>query len=268
MSINCTEKLGSPTISRGQGATATLKFIIMDDAGADITESEALSALASESPLTYSWMIRKTYSVSVITEDKIWLGTCVYSADAPDTDNYTTSFSTTGKTERITQSLSTASYALSGWTAPDYGGAIGVTPNGVEGVDAVVPAFVFSETHYFDTSIEALTLRDLTGTVNADVFRDFDPGEVLFEGAEANYRSDLAKWEVVFYFRAGKNRTAANGNALTIGSITNIDKKAWDYLWVRYEPTNDATAGCIVQTPVAVFVETVYESGDFSLLGI
>jgi hypothetical protein len=33
--------------------------------------------------------------------------------------------------------------------APDFGGAIGVTADGVEGVDITVPVFQFSETHYF-----------------------------------------------------------------------------------------------------------------------
>ncbi len=39
-------------------------------------------------------------------------------------------------------------------------------------------------------------------------------------------------------------------------------------MWVRYEDSEDATAKALVKKPVAVYVEKVYEYGDFSGLGI
>ena len=64
-------------------------------------------------------------------------------------------------------------------------------------------------------------------------------------------------------FAASPNRTG-----ITIGDISGIDKKGHEYLWVRYEDAEDASAKMIVKRPAAVCVEKVYEEGDFGLLGI
>ncbi|MCK4625174.1 MAG: hypothetical protein KAV00_07685, partial [Phycisphaerae bacterium] len=55
---------------------------------------------------------------------------------------------------------------------------------------------------------------------------------------------------------------------LTVGDIVNINKKGWEYMWVRYADAEDAAAKAIVKKPVAVYIEKVYEDGDFSTLGI
>jgi hypothetical protein len=39
-------------------------------------------------------------------------------------------------------------------------------------------------------------------------------------------------------------------------------------MWVRYAETEDGAAKALIQRPVAVYVEQVYEYGSFSLLGI
>ncbi len=39
-------------------------------------------------------------------------------------------------------------------------------------------------------------------------------------------------------------------------------------MWVRYADAEDAVAKAIIKKPVAVYVEKVYEEGDFSTLGI
>ena len=70
-------------------------------------------------------------------------------------------------------------------------------------------------------------------------------------------------WEITFRFAASPNKTG-----LTVGDITGIDKKGWEYMWVRYADAEDATAKAIVKKPVAVYIEKVYEEGDFSQLGI
>ena len=55
---------------------------------------------------------------------------------------------------------------------------------------------------------------------------------------------------------------------LTIGDITGVDKKGWEYLWVRYTDSVNDTAKALVKKPIAAYVERVYEYGDFGLLGI
>ncbi len=50
--------------------------------------------------------------------------------------------------------------------------------------------------------------------------------------------------------------------------MTGINKRGWDYLWVRYADVEDPTAKMLVQRPMAVYVEQVYPYRDFSGLGI
>ena len=89
-----------------------------------------------------------------------------------------------------------------------------------------------------------------------------DAGEVLFLGASGSKRS-TGDWEITFRFAASQNRTG-----ITIGDITDIVKGGWDYLWVRYEDSEDTGAKQLVKKPVAVYIEQVYHLKDFSLLAI
>ncbi len=82
----------------------------------------------------------------------------------------------------------------------------------------------------------------------------------MFLGASGSLRSQ-EDWEITFRFAASPNVTG-----LVIGDIAGIDKKGWEYLWVRYADAEDQNV--LVKKPIAVYVERVYEEGDFSLLGI
>ena len=55
---------------------------------------------------------------------------------------------------------------------------------------------------------------------------------------------------------------------LVIGEITDIAKKGWEYLWVRYTDVEDTTAKALVKRPAAVYIEKVYLDGDFADLGV
>jgi hypothetical protein len=68
-------------------------------------------------------------------------------------------------------------------------------------------------------------------------------------------------WEIAFKFAASPNATD-----LTVGDITRIEKKGWEYLWVRYADAEDEET--LIQQPVAAYVEQVDEYGNFALLGI
>jgi len=135
----------------------------------------------------------------------------------------------------------------------------------VEGVDVVVPVYNWTETYYLDdayvTSGYRRALRDLTGEVNSAGFRGFAAGEVLFRGARGARRSD-EDWEITFSFAASENKYGQS-----VGSITGIEKGGWEYLWVFYDDQGESE-GSVVPQPTAVYVERVYESGDFYRLGI
>ena len=156
-----------------------------------------------------------------------------------------------------------------GTTAPDFGGAIGVTSDGVEGVDITVPVYQFSETHYFtDAQVTASykgAIFSCTGKTNAGSFRGFSAGEVLFLGATGSKRGDGPDddWEITFRFAASPNQTNLN-----VGPVTGINKKGWEYLWVRYADAEDSGSGAIIKKPIAAYVERVYDQANFGALGI
>ena len=50
--------------------------------------------------------------------------------------------------------------------------------------------------------------------------------------------------------------------------ITGIDKKGWEYLWVRYADVEDDAAKVLVKRPIGAYVEQVYDYASFLALGI
>ncbi|MFN8730574.1 MAG: hypothetical protein ACK5Z4_12025, partial [Planctomyces sp.] len=104
-----------------------------------------------------------------------------------------------------------------------------------------------------------------TGKTNAGSFRGFAAGEVLFLGATGSKRGDGPddNWEITFRFAASPNQTG-----LSVGSITGISKKGWEYLWVRYADAEDSGSGAIIKKPIAAYVERVYDQANFGALGI
>jgi hypothetical protein len=156
-------------------------------------------------------------------------------------------------------------------------GAINVDDNGVNGVDIVVPAFQFQES--YDVPLSVLTdayirkLGELTGTVNKEPFRGFKAGEVLFVGASGSHEWDEQRGNgpgaITFKFVASPS--AGDGKTLLplkVGDINNIAKGGHEYLWVRYATVADTAKSQITRQPIAVYVNRVYQDGDFSQLKI
>ena len=194
----------------------------------------------------------------------VWEGTAHYVKWKSESQY---SFDTGGGTQHVTQSIANVGkYAATGFTAPDFMGAIGVTDDRVEGTDITVPVFNFTETHYIEkalvTGTYKLALFNLTGKVNGSGFKGFAKGEVLFLGASGSKRG-LDDWEITFRFAASPNVVG-----LSLGSITGISKEGWQYLWVRFIDDEDPTAKALIKRPVSAYVEQVYSYGDFSNLGI
>jgi len=231
---------------------------------------EALAALEAVAPSFHGGLPIFQVRVEEAGPD-LYDGSVTYqiesSSSPPNTGESAFTFEIGGGNEHITQSLATiASYAPPGKTAPDFKGAIGVTADSVEGVDIVVPTYNFTEPHYLADGLVTPaykgTLFALTGKVNTAPFKGLVAGECLFLGASGSQRGQ-GDWEITFRFAGRQNRTG-----LSVGDITGIDKKGWEYLWVRYAEAEDVGAGAIVKRPVAVYVERVYDSGDFAALGI
>jgi hypothetical protein len=175
------------------------------------------------------------------------------------------SFETSGGTQHITQSLQTiAKHGKPGKNPPDLKGAIGFNNDSVEGTDITVPGFRFSETYSIPVALIThaykITVFQLTGRVNNAPYKGFAAGEVLFLGASGSRRG-LEKWEITYQFAASPNAVG-----LQVGDIQNINKKGWEYLWVRYGDVEDQKV--LVKQPESVYIERVYEPGNLLLLGI
>ena len=150
--------------------------------------------------------------------------------------------------------------------APDFQGAINRKDNSVEGVEVEIPAYHWEETYHVNPAIMTLAYRNtiglMTGYVNTDVFRGLNPGEVKFMGARGSQKG-LEDWEITFRFAASPNRTN-----LKVGTITVVEKRGWDYLWILYRRDLDPTTADGVLVPRAAYVEQVLYEGPFSQLQI
>lgn len=264
MAVEVVEKFESRQSMTGENASVELVYLVKGTTD----DIEAKTELANASPAIYDGLVRKSREIEPIAPG-LWLGTVRYGSKEntrPETGESSFSFDTGGGTQHITQSLETVASYRAGGTAPDFGGAIGVSVENVEGVDITVPVYSFSETHFLPESQVTNPYKGvifaLTGKVNSTAFRGFAAGECLFLGAAGSRRGE-EDWELTFRFSASPNRTG-----LTVGEITGISKKGWEYMWVRYKDALDNIAKTIVKKPMAVYIEKVYEEGDFSGLGI
>lgn len=255
--------------------SATLVFSAsgLSDTPSGDPDADARAAVLAEAPTDYDSMPRQDITLKGVGH-LVWEAEVVYAFGTeerqaePEVGAPTTTFDIGGATVRITQSLETIdSVAASGGTPPDFGGAINVTEDSVEGVDITVPEGTFTETHIIAngsmTSAYRRKLTGLFGAVNDDVFRGYNAGEVQYRGASGFQRVG-GDWEITFRFAVSLNQTA-----IAIGDLDPIDKLGWHYLWVRYEKAEDSPSNSIVQIPVAAYVERLFPEVDLATeLGI
>jgi hypothetical protein len=235
-------------------------------------DEAAVRTLAlAQIPTAYEGLNRTNITLDERLNATTWKVVATFEAPEPQQQENPESsfaFDTGGGTQHITQSIQTIGrYGPAASTA--LGGAIGYDGQNVAGVDITIPVYQFSETHYIVpaavTQSYKLTLMGLTGAVNSAAFRGFQAGEVLFMGASGTRRGTDTddRWEITYKFAASPNRAG-----LTVGSITGIQKRGWDYLWVQYGDDVDPTAKVLIKKPIAVYVEQVYPFASFAGLGI
>lgn len=263
---------------RYSGRQASREYIIRGAA----SEPEARSELLASIPGTVGGFdrINDDCDIEEIAEG-IYIGTGVWGVSGLQNqqpiDSFQISFDISGVQQRITQSRSTVNrYARPGKTAKDFKGAINVASDGtVEGTDIVIPCLSFQMTYTFAESAvnEAYidTLTQVVGTVNSDSFKGLAAGTLLLTKVNGNKRSKVNEttqavewvWDITFGFSASRNETS-----LTVGDITGIEKKGWEYLWVYYEEVEDSTNKVVRKIPVSAYVEQVYTESNYSLLAI
>jgi hypothetical protein len=244
-----------------ESPSADLEFMVMGTED----EAEVKALVEGTIPALYVGLVFQSYHIEH-QGGGIWEASARYGTKEPKKPGESSfSFDTGGGTQHLTQSKETIDrIALPGEDPPDFKGAIGVSNDSVEGTDITIPVYNFTETHYIPiariTQAYKKKLFELTGTVNDADFKGFEAGEVLFMGASGSQRGK-DDWEITYRFAV-----SPNANNLVVGDMNGIAKKGWEYLWVRYADAEDENV--LVKQPVAVYIERVYDEGDFSELGI
>lgn len=175
------------------------------------------------------------------------------------------SFRTAGRSRLIRQSIANVAIRPTAQgTGPDFKGAINVTDAGVEGVEIVVAGLELVVTHRMAiASVDNAfigSVNALTGTVNSTSYRGLDPGEGLLLGVSGRPIDDEA-YDVEYVIA-----TQQNQSSVVVDGSTPVSVKGWEYTWVRYQQDEDATAGRMVQRPLALYVEQVYPETSWSAL--
>jgi hypothetical protein len=221
----------------------------------------------------------ESYTVSYLG-DEAWQVTASYRKSGIEDDEQreplkrARHFDTTGGSQHKTQAEDETAY---GTDAPDQRRAIGVDGDSVAGVDIVSPALQWTEEYEvpdgYVTTAYIKEVSRLTGTVNNGSFRTFPAGEVLFVGCTGSQEWDDRRgngpWKLSYKFIASPNAgTGQTLPAITVGSITGIEKKGHEYMWVRYEAESDTASKTLLKVPKYVYVNKVYREASFSGLGI
>ena len=154
------------------------------------------------------------------------------------------------------------------------GTVIGWDKRTVHGCSIYVPVVTWTESIEVPASqwsfdYEAKVTAMNQAPVNNATFRGYPAGDVLFQGMQANASTQNPDFVTASYeFSMSKGNYVASGNALTIGSITNIEKAGWDWLDVCYifDKSQDETH--ILAFPDYVLVHQVYHRSSFAVLNI
>jgi len=162
----------------------------------------------------------------------------------------------------------TTAYPSAG--APDFKGAINVVHdsdgklqvNGLP-VDEMAGSFSISVTRPNVTMGYLRTLMRAMGKVNSDGIWGFSAGELRFTGVSGTQNSSSGAWQISYTFAVSENQTG-----LTVGGISGISKKGWEYMWPYFEYEKDSTAKILVKKPKVVYVQQVFKTTAFSSLEI
>ncbi|MBN9521077.1 hypothetical protein J0H58_21590 [bacterium] len=186
------------------------------------------------------------------------------SGSDPVDDNISVSFG--GGQTHILQSLITRAMYKRGVAepvAPDNDRAIGLTDDGVEGCDVVVPQITFSipRKRRVITWDYFRKICRMVGKTNDGDFRGYKRGELLYlpPSISGNLRTG---WDIQHNFGFNEDQPENDPRNEVSPSITLRDgKRGWDYVWFRYKPK--IVDGAKVSRPVAAYVEKVYDEANF-----
>jgi hypothetical protein len=171
---------------------------------------------------------------------------------------------TTGNTEHITQGLDDENRYDE--DAPDFYSALNVSGDSVQGLDVVRPTLKYSETWIIPAQVAINcdfvgSVYRLTGTVNQNVFRCFQPGEALFLGGRAQWTGDQPYVAVTFDWEARPNVTD-----FYVKGVAMIAKEGWEHVSIHYAP--ETNSGSLIRQPIAAYKNRVYHKNSWAALGM
>lgn len=265
------------------GRTDTLEFVGVGSSD----DAEARAGFEADIPTSFLGQFLDNIDIEPVGGE-VWYATAKYSASAfqseggqggetspppPPPPPSTTdpigpefSFDISVVTEKITQSKETvAENAIGGAIfAPRTKQVIGITPDGeILGCEKYRPhmAWSITKTYDFVTLGYIQTIFNQVATVNSGTFYSFPGGTTLFMGVSLQIKDKVS---ATFKFESSPNLTG-----ITISDeIDPVDKKGWEFLWVMYENVEDTDASRLTMHPFAIKVERIYDSSDFSTIGI
>jgi len=257
--------------SRSRDNTSvTLNYFIWGETD----DSVVWTLLYATAPTTWLGYFNPTATLDPIGAGA-WKGAVTYSLDgAPEpatepgpTDALTSedgiSFDIAPAKFKIFQSFETVdAIALTG-IPPLFNRAINVNKGKVEGVELGDAPFTFTLTRTRPVTTLAYIdyLSEIQFCTNREPFYGCAAGEALFLGASGSAKAGKP-YVIQYKFGRGKHKSyfeVADG-------LSFPQKRAWDYVWCLY--AEDVDEDVLIKTPVAAYIEGVYESADFNLLGL
>lgn len=255
MTFTFEERPNSPTIS---GNTYTSRWRSTGSISATYVRSYAVGATPQVVAIpSLGTLYRQDIQIEPGGNDLYYI-TTPYGPN-PSEGELKIDFDTTGGTVSVKNSKETKGSYGSG-TVPDLNTLIGVEGDQVHGTEVVIPALKLSVTVSHPLGIITLpqikAIAEITGTINSSTFLSFAAGEVLFLGATGSDGTNTPV-SITYQFAMSKN-----ASGLTIGAITDIAKRGWDYAWISYK--DDVVSSHLVKLPEFVYVERVYEETDLA----
>ncbi len=258
--------------------TLIVEYLIRGATNAASARDQLLTQAPSTEPGKNGTLHRQGGDIKELRTDPngsgaLYVGSVNYSLLDFSTEQTLFTFDTTGGTQNIKYSKGTHRFPTN---AADLSNAINATATDVQGVDITVPQFAFTATKYVNgTNVSGTfigTLFNLTGKTNDNhwaptidgITLGFNEGEALFLGAAGSRRGG-GDFEINFHFAGSPNVTNR-----TIGSVTGISAKGWEYIWVRTigSPVGSGTDVIVTQVPTYVYVEKVYDEADMTGTGL
>lgn len=265
--------------ANGDIVSAELLYIVSFDQ--DASELEALNAVREVAPGTVGVASVQSFEIDEMFDLAHYKVSVEYgnesssssgSSDTGEEEEPTVSFNCGGGTRHVTTAIKQTMARKSNAPSVDIGN--GINWNGqygdsseFAGVD--VPSADLQETYTKVMKISSLTtafrrkVAGLVGCVNANTFKGWEPGEVMFLGCSFS-GVDRARESVTvsFNFSIKLNEKNVKLEDIPLGNVA-----GWDYVWTLKPKTTWSNKSLKTELQYA-FVAQVAPRKDFSALGV